>query len=82
MSAFDLYMHGIEHGISGKSDRSAQRGSSGGDDTTAPISQGVCSTFDNLRYFYNTSAGQVVLEMEGPLVHGDVFAGGILVVCI
>lgn len=68
--------------ISRKYGRHSQRGDSGGEDATGPLLKGICATFDSVCYFCNAPAGEILLEVEGSLVHHIDLIGGVLVVGI
>lgn len=74
--------YGAAYGVSGESDRPSQRRDSGWEDAADQVFEGVRTTFDNMRCFYNSLADETVLEVEGPLVYCTISAGCVLVVDI
>lgn len=80
MGDFWDFGYGAAYGVSGKSDRSSQRRDSGGEDAACQIFEGIRTTFNNMRCFYDTPTGKTVLEMEGSLVYHIISAGCFLVV--
>lgn len=74
------YGYGTAGRVSGQYDRLSQGGDSGRHDTACQIFEGIRRANNSVRYFCDSSSRKIVLEMEGPLVHGSPFAYRLLVV--